>query len=164
MTFGVFCSANLPVKNALINSPLHIFVIVIISTNVSVYINHPQYYQSHKLKYVSVRHITSSETEQQQVFKWVYKFVTSNCHLPCHTSSVVKKWPMSLKFQVWHWSKVASMIGLPFYRPKLPCFDFVEYKTLPPQYKILPKLCCITLWSAKYGSLLKKSYLQYWKT
>ena len=49
MTFGVFCNANLPVKNALINSTLYIFVIVIIITNVSVYINHPQYYQGHKL-------------------------------------------------------------------------------------------------------------------
>jgi len=66
VTFGVFCSANLPLKNVLINSTLHIFVTVIISTNVSVYINHPQYYQGHKLKYVSLRHITSSETNSNR--------------------------------------------------------------------------------------------------
>ena len=85
MTFGVFCSANLPVKNALINSTLDIFVIVIIIvTNVSVYINHPQYYQGHKL----------------------CVNLTTNCHLNCHTSSIVKKRLMSLKFQVYGNRKV----------------------------------------------------------
>ena len=83
-----------------------VFVILIIITNVSVYINHQQYYKGHKPQYMLVRHRTSSEAEQQQVFKWIYKFVTSSCHLTCHTSNIVKKWPMSLKFQVYGNHKV----------------------------------------------------------
>jgi hypothetical protein len=83
------------------NSTLHIFVIAIIIINVSVYINHLQNYQGHKLKYMSARQITLSETEQQQVFKCVCKFVTSSRHV-----TVVKKWPMPLKFQVYGNHKV----------------------------------------------------------
>jgi len=29
-----------------------------------------------------------------------------------------------------------------------------------PDKKLMPELCCIPWWSGKYGSLLKKSYLQ----
>jgi len=76
-----------------------IFVTVIIITNVSVYINHPQCCQGLKLCVSGTCNL--SETEQQQVFMWVYKFVTSSCHSTCHISSITKKRLTSLKFQVY---------------------------------------------------------------
>ena len=91
-------------ENVLINSTLDIFFTVIIITNISVYVNHPQYCQGHKL---CVRETCNlSEAEKQQVFMWVYKFVTSRCHLTCHATSIIKKRFMSLKFQVYGNRKV----------------------------------------------------------
>jgi len=91
-------------ENVLINNTLDISVTVIIITNVSVYINHPQYCQGHKLCVSETCDL--SETEQQRVFMWVYKFVTSRCHLNCHATSIIKKRCMSLKFQVYGNRKV----------------------------------------------------------